>query len=89
MTKIPRFLRNGPKEPDTEPKVTFFRRYRDLFDERPHPWAPPAAKDKTRLQRFLARLRPRLGRRTGTRLISLHIAQTHAGTGRELDLDWR
>ncbi len=51
--------------------------------------APPASKGKTRLQQFLARSRPSLSRRTGARLVSLHIAQAHAGTGRNLDLDWR
>ena len=91
---IPRFLRLGPKELSPLARAEIKQRriatlFNKLFDERPHPWAPPAAKDKTRLQQFLARLRPSLSRETGIRLISLNIVRTHARTGRDIDLDWR
>ncbi len=97
MTKIPCFLRAGPKKLDskTEPSKTmadFCGRYSLVNDfMRGAPLtagAPPAVKNKTRLQQFLARRRPSLSRETGIRLISLSIARAHARTGRDIDLDW-
>ena len=91
---IPRFLRAGPKQPDkTDPSainayVDMLKWFAVLVGERPPPCAPPAVKEKTRLQQFLARLRPSLSRETGIRLISLNIVRAHARTGRGLDLDW-